>query len=69
MSAKASLLRVALDASDWLQGFAYRVSLPFWLFLVASAFALLIAWATVGTQCGLRQGRDLLRRFELSDPS
>ncbi len=38
---------------DWLEGFAYRVSLPFWLFLAASIAALLIAWATVGTQAWL----------------
>lgn len=40
-------------ASQWLQGFAYRVSLPFWLFLAASAFALLLAWATIGTKTWL----------------
>jgi putative ABC transport system permease protein len=34
----------------WLQGFAYRVDLPAWLFVSASALAVLIAWATVGTQ-------------------
>ncbi len=42
-------------SSDWLQGFAYRVSLPFWLFLAASVSALLIAWATVGTQAWRRR--------------
>ena len=31
----------------WLQGFAYRVEQPPWLFLAASAAAVLIAWATV----------------------
>ena len=31
----------------WLHGFAYRVDLPPWLFLAASAAAVLIAWATV----------------------
>ncbi len=40
-------------ASHWLNGFAYRVSLPPWLFLCASISALLIAWATVGTQAWL----------------
>jgi putative ABC transport system permease protein len=40
-------------ASHWLNGFAYRVSLPLWLFLGASVSALLIAWVTVGTQAWL----------------
>lgn len=40
-------------SSNWLQGFAYRVSLPIWLFLGASALALLIAWVTVGTHAWL----------------
>jgi putative ABC transport system permease protein len=40
-------------ASHWLEGFAYRVSLPFWLFFAASASALLIAWTTVGTKTWL----------------
>ncbi|HEY5412200.1 MAG TPA: ABC transporter permease [Caulobacteraceae bacterium] len=31
----------------WLQGFAYRVDLPPWLFVAASAAAVLIAWSTV----------------------
>jgi putative ABC transport system permease protein len=31
----------------WLDGFAYRVDLPFWLFLAAAAAAVLIAWLTV----------------------
>jgi putative ABC transport system permease protein len=33
----------------WLHGFAYRVDLPPWLFLSASAAAVLIAWATVSS--------------------
>jgi putative ABC transport system permease protein len=37
-------------AEHWLQGFAYRVSLPPWLFLAASAAAMLIALATVAAQ-------------------
>jgi putative ABC transport system permease protein len=37
-------------ASQWLEGFAYRVSLPFWLFVAASTSALLLAWATIGTK-------------------
>jgi putative ABC transport system permease protein len=31
----------------WLDGFAYRVDLPVWLFAAASAAAVLIAWLTV----------------------
>ncbi len=37
-------------AERWLQGFAYRASLPPWLFLGASAIAALIALATVAGQ-------------------
>ena len=37
----------------WLQGFAYRVDLPPWLFLLASASAVMIAWATVSTHAWL----------------
>jgi len=37
----------------WLQGFAYRIALPPWLFLAASAFALGIAVATVLTHAFL----------------
>lgn len=40
-------------AGRWLQGFAYRVSLPPWLFLSASAAAVLIALATVGAHAWL----------------
>ncbi len=34
----------------WLHGFAYRVDLPVWLFLAATAAAALIAWVTVSFQ-------------------
>jgi putative ABC transport system permease protein len=34
-------------AAHWLDGFAYRVGLPPWLFLSASVAAVLIAWTTV----------------------
>jgi putative ABC transport system permease protein len=45
---------VAFWAMDqWLHGFAYRVGLPVWLFLAASALAVAIAWATVGAQAFL----------------
>jgi len=37
-------------ADRWLQGFAYRVSLPPWLFLSVSIATILIALATVGAQ-------------------
>jgi putative ABC transport system permease protein len=40
-------------ADHWLSGFAYRVSLPPWLFLTASTVAVLIALATVGGQAWL----------------
>jgi putative ABC transport system permease protein len=34
----------------WLQGFAYRVSIPWWLFALAALVALLIAMVTVSAQ-------------------
>jgi len=34
----------------WLNGFAYRVGQPAWLFVAAAAAAALIAWATVSFQ-------------------
>jgi putative ABC transport system permease protein len=37
----------------WLHGFAYRVDLPPWLFLAASAAAVLIAWVTVSVHAWL----------------
>ena len=37
----------------WLHGFAYRVGLPAWLFLLAAAVAVLIAWATVSVHAWL----------------
>ena len=37
----------------WLKGFAYRVDLPPWLFVTASALAVLIAWVTVSTHAWL----------------
>ena len=37
----------------WLHGFAYRVDLPPWLFLAASAAAVLVAWATVSIHAWL----------------
>jgi putative ABC transport system permease protein len=35
-------------ADHWLQGFAYRVTLPPWLFLAASGVAVALALVTVG---------------------
>ncbi len=40
-------------AAHWLHGFAYRVSLPPWLFLSASVAAVLIAWTTVAAKAWL----------------
>jgi len=37
-------------AAQWLSGFAYRVTLPLWLFLSASIVAVLIAWASVAAK-------------------
>jgi putative ABC transport system permease protein len=37
----------------WLKGFAYRVDLPPWLFVVSAIIAVLIAWATVSTHAWL----------------
>lgn len=36
--------------NHWLQDFAYRVSLSWWIFVVAGSIALLIAVITVGFQ-------------------
>jgi putative ABC transport system permease protein len=38
---------------QWLHGFAYRVDLPPWLFALAAATAVLIAWATVSAHAWL----------------
>ncbi|MEL6560962.1 MAG: ABC transporter permease [Bacteroidota bacterium] len=37
-------------ASDWLDGFAYRIDLNWWLFAGSGLLALLIAWVTVALQ-------------------
>ena len=36
--------------SKWLQDFAYRVDLGFWMFLIAAFMALIIAFLTIGVQ-------------------
>ena len=40
-------------AALWLDGFAYRVSLPPWLFLSASITAVMIAWGSVAAKAWL----------------
>lgn len=40
-------------AANWLNGFAYRVSLPLWLFVAASIAALVVAWASVAAKTWL----------------
>ena len=35
---------------NWLQDFAYRISIEWWVFLLGGTLALLIALATVGFQ-------------------
>ena len=42
------LASVAMDR--WLQDFAYRVDVPWWIFVVAGLTALVIAWLTVSYQ-------------------
>ncbi len=34
--------------SQWLQSFAYRISIGFWIFLLSTVLALFVAMATVG---------------------
>ena len=34
----------------WLEDFAYRINIPWWIFLMAALIALLVALATVSTQ-------------------
>ena len=36
--------------NKWLEGFAYRINISWWIFLVAGVVALLIAWMTVSFQ-------------------
>jgi putative ABC transport system permease protein len=35
---------------NWLQGFAYRIEIAWWMFVLAAVIALLIAFLTVSTQ-------------------
>jgi ABC-type antimicrobial peptide transport system permease subunit len=35
---------------DWLDDFAYKISLAWWFFIAAGGIALIISWITVGTQ-------------------
>jgi putative ABC transport system permease protein len=39
-----------LAMNSWLQDFAYRTSIPWWLYALAGVFAFLIALLTVGFQ-------------------
>jgi hypothetical protein len=39
-----------LLTKDWLDDFAYKISLALWYFLAAGGIALLISWITVGMQ-------------------
>lgn len=39
-----------LLARNWLAGFAYRVSLPWWVFAVAGLSALAVSWLAIGGQ-------------------
>jgi len=34
----------------WLQDFAYRISIHWWIFIAAGAASLIVAWITVGIQ-------------------
>jgi putative ABC transport system permease protein len=37
--------------SKWLESFAYKTSLSWWIFALSGALALIIAWLTVSLQC------------------
>ncbi len=39
-----------LITENWLAGFAYRIDLEWWYFVVAASITFLIAWSTVGLQ-------------------
>ena len=36
--------------SEWLKDFAYRVSIEWWIFIVAAVIAIIIAFLTISTQ-------------------
>lgn len=52
IAAPIGIMVSAFGAQDWLEGFAYRISLfdHAWVFAFAAAAAFVIAWATVGGQ-------------------
>jgi len=53
-----------LAANAWLQRFAYRIDLAWWIFALASALALLLALLTIGStavKAGVRNPVDTLR--------
>jgi putative ABC transport system permease protein len=37
-------------SNNWLDGFAYRIQLEWWFFILAGLLALIIAWLTIGIQ-------------------
>ena len=39
-----------LMSMKWLETFAYRIELSWWMFAIAALLAILISWLTVGTQ-------------------
>jgi ABC-type antimicrobial peptide transport system permease subunit len=50
--------------NGWLQQFAYRISIPWWIFILAGTSALIIAWLTVAYQsirAALQNTADVLR--------
>ena len=36
--------------TDWLNDFAYRIELEWWMFAIAGVAAIIIAFATIGVQ-------------------
>jgi putative ABC transport system permease protein len=35
---------------QWLQDFAFRISIPVWIFIVSTGLAIIIAFITIGSQ-------------------
>jgi putative ABC transport system permease protein len=44
--------------NKWLQSFAFRINISWWVFALAGSFALIIAWLTVGLQSYRAAGRN-----------
>jgi len=36
--------------NKWLQDFAYRIDIHWWVFMIAAIITILIAWITISTQ-------------------